>query len=109
VSFSGSNSGLGTGSIGQGAESIEPPQSFEVYPNPTGGELNVDLTQYIGRSVRMEVYSIEGKLLQFREIDEVQTAVEHLDLSQYAGGMYFIKVQSRELPAATKRVVMQRE
>jgi len=109
VSFSGSNSGLGTGSIGQGAESIEPLQSFEVYPNPTGGELNVDLTQYIGRSVRMEVYSIEGKLLQFREIDEVQTAVEHLDLSQYAGGMYFIKVQSRELPAATKRVVMQRE
>ncbi|MBE2207077.1 MAG: discoidin domain-containing protein [Saprospiraceae bacterium] len=110
VSYAGSNSGLG-GSIGRAGrgESIEAPHSFEIFPNPTGGELNVDLTQYIGRNVRMEFYSIEGKLLQFREIDEVQATLENLDLSLYANGMYFIKVQSRDLPAVTKRVVLQRE
>jgi regulation of enolase protein 1 (concanavalin A-like superfamily) len=109
MSFSGSNSTLGTNSIEQRAESRDMPHSFEVYPNPTGGELNVDLTQYVGRDVRIEVYSIEGKLLQFREIEEVQTTMENLNLSQYAGGMYFVKIKSHDLPDATRRVVLQRE
>jgi len=79
-----------------------------VYPNPTSGELNVDLTQYIGRSVRMEVYSTEGKLLQFTEIEDVQTTIETWNLSKYAAGMYFLKVKSGQLPDVTKRVVLQR-
>ncbi|HRK82931.1 MAG TPA: T9SS type A sorting domain-containing protein [Saprospiraceae bacterium] len=40
-----------------------------MYPNPTGGDLNVDLTNYVGRAVSLEVYSLEGKLLQFNKID----------------------------------------
>ena len=99
------------------ASSLGTPHQIEVYPNPTDGALNVDLTSYTGRAVRLEVYSLEGKLLKFKEIDEVQTTLENLDLSQYANGMYFIKVSdatrdgiSRErLPAVTKRVVLQRD
>ncbi|HRD83405.1 MAG TPA: T9SS type A sorting domain-containing protein, partial [Saprospiraceae bacterium] len=110
VSFTGSNSGLGSPLTGHALTPLDSPLTpeFEVYPNPTGGELNVDLTQYIGRDVRIEAYSIEGKLLHFKEIDEVQTTLEMLDLSQYADGMYFVKVQSRDLPAVTKRVVLNR-
>ena len=109
VSFSGSTSGLGTGggSMEQSAQSIEAPHSFEVYPNPTGGELNLDLTQYIGRSVRIEMYSLEGKLLQFSELDEVQTTLKSLDLSRFQNGMYLVKVKSAGLPDAVRRVVKQ--
>ncbi|HRK83974.1 MAG TPA: T9SS type A sorting domain-containing protein [Saprospiraceae bacterium] len=109
VSFSGSTSGLGTGggSMEQSAHSIEAPHSFEVYPNPTGGELNLDLTQYIGRSVRIEMYSLEGKLLQFSELDEVQTTLKSLDLSRFQNGMYLVKVKSAGLPDAVRRVVKQ--
>jgi regulation of enolase protein 1 (concanavalin A-like superfamily) len=81
---------------------------FQVYPNPTSGELNVDLAQYLGRAVRLEVYSLTGQLLRFVEIDEVQTAVERLDLSGFAGGMYLIRVKSDGLPDATKRIVVTR-
>jgi hypothetical protein len=77
-------------------------------PNPTGGELNVDLTQYIGRSVRIETYSLEGKLLQFNELDEVQTTLERLDLKGFQNGMYLVKVKSAGLPDVTKRVVVTR-
>lgn len=106
VSFSGSTSGLGGGTE-QSAQSIEAPHGFEVYPNPTGGELNVDLTQYIGRSVRIEVYSLEGKLLQFSELDEVQTTLERLDMSRFQNGMYLVSVKSAGLPDAVRRVVKQ--
>lgn len=80
-----------------------------LYPNPTSGELNVDLSSYVGRNVRMELYTIEGKLLQFTEIDEVQTTVEQIDLSKYRNGVYLIKVKSEGLPDAVQRTVLQRK
>jgi regulation of enolase protein 1 (concanavalin A-like superfamily) len=94
--------------IGQSAEGIEAPHGFEAYPNPTTGELNVDLGQYIGRNVRVEVYSLTGQLLRFVEIDEVQTVVEQLDLSAFQSGMYLVKVKSDGLPDVTRRVVLAR-
>jgi hypothetical protein len=118
VSYTGSNATATSFELR--AASIEQPHSLEVYPNPTSGELNLDLTQYIGRSVRIETYSLEGKLLQFTEIEEVQTTVEQLDMSQLENGMYLVKVRavardgisreriSRELPDAVRRIVLNR-
>ena len=114
VSASGGSPVVAEGIV-HGAESIEAPYGFEVYPNPTSGELNVDLGQYVGRSVRLEVYGLTGQLLRFVEIEEVQTVIEQLDLSALQSGMYLVKVScitrdgiSRELPDATKRVVLAR-
>jgi len=81
---------------------------FDVFPNPTSGELNLDLTQYIGRSVRIETYSLEGKLLQFTELDEVQNTLERLNLKGFQSGMYLVKVKSAGLPDATRRIVLAR-
>jgi regulation of enolase protein 1 (concanavalin A-like superfamily) len=81
---------------------------FQVYPNPTSGELNVNLEQYAGLAVRLEIYSLTGQLLRFVEIDEVQTTVERLDLSAFQNGMYLVKVKSDGLPDATKRVAVTR-
>jgi regulation of enolase protein 1 (concanavalin A-like superfamily) len=80
--------------------------SFEVYPNPTSGELNLNLTPYAGKSVRIELYSLEGKLMKVVEIDEVQTIVGQLDLSSIQRGMYLIQVKSEGLPDATRKVVV---
>jgi hypothetical protein len=81
---------------------------FSVYPNPTSGELNLDLTQYAGRSVRIELYSMEGRLLQFAEVDEVNTFIEQIELSAYQSGMYLVKVKSEGLPDAIRRVALTR-
>ncbi|MBX2929936.1 MAG: T9SS type A sorting domain-containing protein, partial [Saprospiraceae bacterium] len=108
VGFTGSNVPPLEEGIGHRAESIEAPYGFEVHPNPTSGELNVDLIQYLGREVRVELYSLTGQLLRFVEIEEVQTTVERLDLSALQSGMYLVKVKSRELPDVTQRVVLAR-
>jgi cysteine-rich repeat protein len=81
---------------------------FQAYPNPTSGELNVDLEQYLGRAVRLEVYSLTGQLLRFVEIEKVQTTVERLDLSALKSGMYLVKVKTDGLPDVTRRVVLTR-
>jgi hypothetical protein len=81
---------------------------FDVFPNPTSGELNLDLTQYAGKPVRIELFSLEGKLMKFVEIDEIQTIMEQLDLSSFQRGMYLVRVKSEGLPDATRRVVLSR-
>jgi hypothetical protein len=43
----------------------------------------------------------------FTEIDEVQTTVEQMNLSDHHSGMYLVKVKSAGLPDATRRVVKQ--
>ncbi|MBX2929630.1 MAG: S8 family serine peptidase [Saprospiraceae bacterium] len=106
VSYTGSNVPPLAGA--EGAASIEQPHGFEAYPNPTSGELNVNLAQYLGRAVRVEVYGLTGQLLRFVEIEEVQTTVEQLDMSQLENGMYLVKVKSDGLPDATRRVVLAR-
>lgn len=53
------------------AETADFQLDFSVYPNPTSGELNVDLKGYIGRNAQIELYSVEVKLLQLIQLDEV--------------------------------------
>lgn len=89
------------------AETLMP--GFEIFPNPSSGELNVNLGQYAGKAVRMELYSLQGQLLRLVEIDEVQTTVESLDLSAFGGGMYLLRVKSEGLPDATRRVALTRK
>jgi extracellular elastinolytic metalloproteinase len=81
---------------------------FSVFPNPTSGALNVDLTQYAGRAVRLELCSLQGQLLRFIELDEVQSTMENIDLSNHTNGMYLIRVKSEGLPDVTKRVAVTR-
>ncbi len=94
-----------SGGVGD-LDEILPAMEVNVFPNPTSGVVNVNLTQYLGRAVRLEVYSLEGKLLQFSEIDEVQAMVEPMSLTNYQNGMYLIKVKSDGLPDVTRRVVV---
>lgn len=110
VSFTGSNVPLLTEPVASGQPAVSLPESldFSVFPNPTSGLLNVGLSEYVGRPVRLELYSLQGQLLRFTEIDVVRTATEQFDLSGYKDGMYLVRVKSEGLPDATKRVVLTR-
>lgn len=70
--------------------------------------LNLDLGQYAGRQVRIEVYNLPGELLQFSEVPEVHVPIEQLDLSNFIGGMYLIRVKSPGWPDAVQRAVLVR-
>jgi hypothetical protein len=79
---------------------------FSAYPNPTTGEVNLDLSAYEGRAVRLELYDVNGKTLKMVEIDAAGMQ-ERLDLSGLQHGLYLIRARSEGVPDATKRVVVQ--
>ena len=83
-------------------------RDVKVYPNPTSGQLNIALSGYESRSVTLEVYNTMGQILYIKEIDEVQSGDEIIDLSSVANGMYLIRVSSDGLPAEMKRVTVAR-
>lgn len=90
------------------AQAIDAPAMPEVavFPNPSNGTLNIDLAQYAGRAVRLELFSAQGQLLKTVEIDEVQTQIEQMNLSAFENGMYMLRVQSEGLPEVSRRVVL---
>lgn len=77
----------------------------QIFPNPTTGELNLDLAQYLGKPLQIEVYNLQGLLLQSASIKASQS-VERLDLSNRQSGMYLVRVKCEGLPDVTKRVVV---
>jgi hypothetical protein len=79
---------------------------MEVYPNPTEGEVMVNLGAYANRAIQLEIFDNQGKVLQTIELEATESTIERLDMSDYQNGLYLIRVQSEGIPDVTKRVVL---
>lgn len=82
---------------------------LQVYPNPTIGELTIDLSAYGDRAVRLEVYDAQGKALKVLEVEASENATAAFDLSAYANGIYLIRASSDGVQDVTKRVILNRD
>lgn len=73
---------------------------FSAYPNPTTGELTLDLKAYRGRPVRVALYDVNGKAMKVVDLEAAEST-ERFDLSGFNNGLYVIRVND-----AVKRVVV---
>jgi hypothetical protein len=66
---------------------------FNLYPNPTGGNLTIQyIDNTIGR-IRISVYDATRRLLRDKFVDKTQVAMtETMDLSGLRNGVYFIQL-----------------
>ena len=76
--------------------------NLNLFPNPTTGEVSVDLAPWAGRPVVIDVYDLQGRRVYRREVDEA-AGIEPVDISQLPGGVYLFKVGG-----AQQRVILQR-
>ncbi|NUO01635.1 MAG: trypsin-like peptidase domain-containing protein [Saprospiraceae bacterium] len=81
---------------------------FRLFPNPTSGDVTVDLSQYPNQAVRLEVYDVQGRLLQVQEIHTAEMIMVRPGLAAYEDGIYLIRVQVPGLKAIAKRVILHR-
>ena len=91
----------GTGTVA----SFEMPD-FQVYPNPTTGELMLELSTFSNREVRIEISNVHGQTLNMLKLNPADGNTEHLDLSHFQAGIYLIAAKSEGWPAVVKRVVL---
>ncbi|MGB0390609.1 MAG: T9SS type A sorting domain-containing protein [Salibacteraceae bacterium] len=70
--------------------------SIALYPNPTKGDLNVDLKGYLGQIVEIEVLTTNGQLVKKKIIDSNNQSElnAQIDLNDVAQGLYFVKIST---------------
>lgn len=61
---------------------------FNIYPNPTNGELTVSLN-YLNENTFMDVFNNLGQVIYHKKISNLNTTI---DLKEYVEGVYFIKI-----------------
>lgn len=61
---------------------------FSIYPNPTQDWLHIHLEE-LSNNTSLEVYDVQGKLLESLALSDLEI---QLDVSEYASGLYFIKL-----------------
>ncbi len=66
-------------------------KDIKVYPNPSSGEVNIDLAGFNTGKVQLEVHDIAGKLLMRQELDKNITTISLADKDP---GTYFVKLKS---------------
>jgi hypothetical protein len=78
-------------SITTGLSEIESSNEIFIYPNPTRGDLIVDLRHET--EVGILIYTIDGKLVHAEELIQKET---RLNLAHLSKGIYFIKVSDKQ-------------
>lgn len=81
---------------------------FQVFPNPSGGEVNLAFSGQIGQLVTVRVYNVFGESLLSKEVEVWDDQAHPLDLLEFASGVYFVQVQIPGSLPVTKRIVLER-
>ena len=69
------------------------PAVFNIYPNPTEGNVYVDLNLNTEDNVRIRVLNSLGKVVETIERDNVVQDKFTIDLSNYSVGIYLIETK----------------
>lgn len=79
---------------------FENDSNFRVYPNPSNGQFNIHINQFVGK-VNIQVVDINGRIVLNN--DNVDFNLEKtIDLSGFQAGMYILKVSADNLNYSQK-------
>ncbi|MEL6864246.1 MAG: GEVED domain-containing protein [Bacteroidota bacterium] len=79
---------------------------FKVYPNPSDGWFDLDLSDFTGRSASVFMLDMQGRVVQQLHTEEIPTQPIVFNLSTYTEGIYLLSVQVDQLPRRYKKVVL---
>ena len=81
-----------------------PSVSFDLYPNPTDGKVNLVIGETLQGKAIVEVYNLLGERMMTKDLHHLQKGeVLCLDLSSFVSGLYIIKLNT-ENGSCTKKV-----
>lgn len=84
-----------------------PASVMTLSPNPTDGQMTVQLALENTTQAQISVTDLTGQLLHFRTFDSIQKETIQLDLGDYPNGTYLVRLATEE-GARTSKVVVQR-
>ncbi len=76
--------------------------SISAYPNPSNGQFTLNVTNPQVQDLNIAVTNIEGQKVYENLVKSVSTYQENIDLSAFAKGMYFLKVNNQVIKLLVK-------
>jgi len=76
--------------------------SINAYPNPTEGEFTLTVANTQVSDLNITVTNIQGQAVYQNQVKSVLTYQENIDLTQFAKGMYFLKVNDQVVKLLVK-------
>lgn len=83
-------------------------ESVIAYPNPTNGELTLNLDKFIGENITVSLMDNFGHQI-YQKGFEVVNPSESLNLSNYTSGTYFVHVVSNNRQPVVNKIVLIQE
>jgi HYR domain/Secretion system C-terminal sorting domain len=82
-------------------------KELSIYPNPTNSSINLELQQYEGKNVAVQILNSFGREVFNTTYKEVSTQTYKIDMQTYPTGMYFIKATAEGVESVVKKVMKQ--
>ncbi|MEO1260734.1 MAG: DUF1573 domain-containing protein [Bacteroidota bacterium] len=65
---------------------------LNLFPNPTNGVLNIDVSDSIGKSANIEIFNSSGQLVNKLEVDNIDGAIQ-MSVGEFKNGQYWLSLQ----------------
>ena len=83
----------GPGSITEYGLDANSELNIGLTPNPAREEVTLDFSQLIGQEATIQIFNINGQLMQERQIDVIERSTETFAIERFPTGTYWISVQ----------------
>jgi len=75
---------------------------YSVFPNPTVDILNLKVENYDKSHLSYQLFNLDGKLLEYKEITDVVTAIK---MSAYPMASYYLKIFDNKIVVKTFKII----
>ena len=80
--------------VNTGIEDLSIISGAEIYPNPSSGLFNIDITTAKVTDIEISVFNMQGQLVKSIQYEQVSKLSEELDLNGKAKGVYYLKIKA---------------
>jgi len=79
-------------------------KSFLVYPNPSNGIVHIAINGFEGRKMELRILNVIGTVIYRETITELN-GPKTLDLTKFASGLYYVKLEAENASEMRKLVI----
>lgn len=86
-------------------------QNFNLFPNPTNGDVTLNLANFVGQQFSISIINSIGKVVKQYPEQELTKSVFHIELKSQplANGVYYVSIVSEKEQEMLPSVFMQNE